>query len=325
MAFQQTTATNVDDICAQIATFAVANAGFTNAGTTTVSSKVVQRLSKGGIHFHFGANPTGNNLKFQMGYALVAGAWPTTANGSQYFGLMSCQAFAGPYTNLFMFTDGNVVHVVVELTNGIYNHFAFGSITKTETFVGGEFMTAGFYSYISSGTYNAYVNMTSGNEPPFVGYNNSGLYSQSTSYMRNIEGTQYNDQRDFAPIGRTTTYTGGTTQRCSMSGPSNNNIQSGMGAADGTSSMNDPFIANEPNTATMRAIMHPNYVFTYNAANGLWRLSGHIPSMRVLNMNSIDEKELIYTDWQVFPLAQRNGSAVNTVNTGQAALAYKRA
>lgn len=314
MAFQQTTATNQDDVCAQIAAFAVANAGFTNNGTIVVSTKNIQRLSKGGTYFYFGNNNAGNGgataslVRYRMAYNLAA-TMPTSTTSQEFDAYWGFYTFPGPYTNLFLFTEGTVVHCAVELTNGIWTHMSFGHMTKTDaTIDGGAFMTASIYAYISGSIWQAPTSYQNGNVPMWLYWANGNLNRPSfpSGYMLHRRAVPFNDYRDFAEMGV---------------------VRNGIGCfpnAAINSAYND-LVNRTPNVGTNRSIMFTNYVALHDSVSGLQKLAGYIPGMRVLNMRNIDEKEIIYTDWQVFPFSQRNGNNVNAVNTSDWAYAYKRA
>ena len=317
MPYQITTASSIPDVCSQIAAFAVANAGFTNEGTVTISSRVVQRLSKNGMYYHFCHNFNGTNwMRMTPSKELFTTDWKNYDNNTSLYtgpypksiSYMSFQAFAGPYPGLYCFTDGKVVHVVVELTNGIYNHMSFGEMTKTDTFVGGEFMTCGYYQYISGGLYGDLNISSNGNSPPWLNDVYVGLSSQYPNWMyapaaSGVLGNRF----DWIPFGNRY----GSDR---LSGVRAQN-------RDGNQKV---LLQRSPNTGTLRSVMFPQLLDIYDSVSGLNKPAGHIPNMRVVNMKALDEKEVIYTDWQVFPITQRNGSRVNICNSEEYAFAYKR-
>jgi hypothetical protein len=312
MAYQQTTASSMDDVCAQIVTFAVANAGFTNAGTITVNTKTIQRLLKGGIYYYFGSHNTfigqsANVVKYSLGYTASAG-FPTTANGPEFqTSYWTFQSFAGPYTNLFLFTEGTCVHAVVEMTNGIFNHFSFGKMTKTDSSIdGGEYMTAGAYAYFSGGIYQPWTLYQNGNCSPWLSNGRANAATAAyPSYMLHRKASPFNDFRDFA-----------------MMGTVRNNL--GCFPNGSWGSWNDVLVQRSPNAGTQRSVMLRNFVALHDSVSGLQKIAGYIPGMRVLSMKNLDDKEIIYTNWQVFPVTQHNGNNINIPSSGEFALAYQR-
>lgn len=322
MAFQLSTAASLADVCAQIATFAVANAGFTDAGNITDGGQVVKRLVKGGIYYYFGQHTVSrgaaspNNIRFTMAFNAQAifplGGVFAAANiqpTPEVTSYMSAQAFPGPYPSLFLYTEGTCVHAVVELTNGVYNHFSFGKITKTDTFVGGEYMTAGDYTNLTSGFYGPLNTASNG------AFFNATTSNGSTTYMlKQPPGLTLNDQRAFAPFGILTSY---------IAQGGNPVIRQGARGSV-TQGVNERLLRDSPNQGTQRSVMFNNYIFHYDDVSLLYRCSGYIPNMRVLTIRSLDLAQVIYTDWQVFPISQRNGASLSIPNSIEMGVAYKR-
>lgn len=322
MTFQVSTAASMADISSQIAAFAVANAGFVDNGDITVNGQQIKRLSKGGIYYYFGPFAISRgysvyNLVYKLGLALLpvfpfmdASVNPNgICQGQMEFGYMSGFAFAGPYPNLYLFTEGTCVHACVELTNGIFNHFSFGKITKTDTFTGGEYMTAGNYNGANSTPLQWYPPNSSQNVTPFNSFSGGAGQGGSGYVLRRPPAGAFNDQRDFAPFGGVQGYYDGTLQGARGS------------IAEG---INDRLLRDSPNQGTLRSVMLNNYIFLYDPVSKLYRSAGYIPNMRAINMQSLDLAEVIYTDWQVFPVTQRNGSSSNAPNSVEMGIAYQR-
>lgn len=306
MAYSLTTASNLDDVCAQIKAFAIANAGFADAGSATVSGKTLYRLSKGGIVWHFIQYTSGNNIGCYMAYSNQSSLNAVSSAGQDLNTYMSAFAFPGPYPNLYLYTEGTCVHAVLELTTGIFNHISFGDITKTETFTGGQYLTAGYYP----GTFGSpaqYYDVTSPYQNPtfvgnFHGYN--GTHGQS--FVRAVPASgALNDYRDFARAG-----VAANSQKAGFSGP------------DG---MLTNLLRDSPNNATLRTPLFPMYVSLLEPVSGLLRMSGYIPGVRVIPNEMVDPASIILTDWQCFPHTQKNASTLIVAPCGNYGLAYKRA
>lgn len=308
MAFSKTSASSRDDVCAQFAAFAVANAGFVDEAPIVVSGYTMQRLSKGGIYFYLLPTASGNNIALAMSYQKVA-FFPGVNNGAQELPtLMTLWAFPGPYSNLYLYSDGISVFAVVEATNGIFNHMAIGKITKTENFVGGEFVQGGYYynGTTNNGIFTYYGPFDNQNGPYFAGGNNTHS-SNATGFIRAVPASgQLNDYRDFA----------------AMSYFRNNQMAQGMVSVYGWIA---PLMRDAPNAATLRTPMYPMYIAIRNPASGLFRISGYVEGIRVVPMKYTDPSEIIYTDWQAFPLTQKDGSSLSCPDSGNWGLAYKRA
>lgn len=314
MAFSVTAAASMGDVLDQVVAFAVANAGFTNGGNYTISTQTYRRLTKGGITWHFvpvGAiGASANNILGRMSYSSAA-AWPTTANGAEFESICTFNAFAGPYINLFMFTDGTNVHVCVEMTNNIFTHMSFGKMTVTDSSIGGgEYFVGNHFHFKNPTLYGDWRSPTNGNSPPWM-YN---TVAQTSMYGGNrcdytrfykLSAGPLNDYRDF-----------------SAHGVYRNSIQT---EPQGPNGHNDELILRSPpNSGTGRSILLPIWIDQYDPAVGLLRTTGYIPNIRVLNMNNLNPKEIILTNWQVFPIAQQDGDSVNVPNTFDYAFAYQR-
>lgn len=309
MSFSLTTASSIVDVISQLHAYAVAHAGFSDAGDVTVSgSRTMKRLQKGSVYWHFVPRSTGNGIvSFMALAARTTDVVSTTGNGQPYDTRMSAYAFPGPYPSLYLYSEGTCVYATVELTNGIFNHIAFGNIAKVDTFTGGEFLTAGCYenTFVQSGqTY--FFDVTSGNQhPPFAGQLAQGA-SQGAGFVRAAPASgALGDYRDFAGLGFLL-----NNQRAGMSGPN---------------SMVDRLYRDSPNAATLRTPLFPMYVTILDPAPGLYRIAGELPGVRGCPNKYIDPAEVILTDWQCFPLTQKNATGIVCAPCGNYGVAYKRA
>lgn len=306
MAFSQTTASSLEDAVSQLVAFAVANAGFTNQGTTVVGSVTHYRISKGGIYWTlWGELVSGwNRIRGRMSYSIASGVAPTSSNGQYDATSMSAWAFPGPYPTLYLYTEGTCVFMVLEITNGIFNHFAIGNITKTETFTGGEFVSGGHYEYRTPSLTYVLSNAYTG--PPFAGSTGGHYRTTALAYVRTIRagGSVNGNYTDFAPFGR--------------------NIDNQLARGCGLNSIQTPLMEDSPNEATMRTPLYPNYVHIWDPVTRLYYASGYVPGMRLVPMKAVDPGEIIFTDWQVFPFTQKEGDGRACPVSGNWGLAYQR-
>jgi hypothetical protein len=311
MAYSLTTASSLQDVISQMHSFAVANAGFADAGDISLSGgRTLKRLSKGGIYYHLAPHATLNKIRGYMGYSARSTDVPasTTSDSQPYDTIMSAWAFPGPYPSLYLYSEGTCVYAVVELTNGIFNHFAFGKITKTDTFTGGEFMTAGHYdTQFTQASIQYYYPVDSGNQhAAYQGSNISAGQSSGAGFVRAAPAAgAFNDYRDFAGLGFLL-----NNQRAGMSGPN---------------SITDRLLRDSPNAATLRTPIFPMYVMILDPSPNLYRLAGYLPGVRACPNRYVDPAELILTDWQVFPLTQKNATGLICAPCGNYGVAYKRA
>ena len=233
--------------------------------------------------------------------------------------------FSGPYSNVYMFTDGDVVACVVELAVGIYTHFCIGSITKTETFTGGDFIagmassrTTGLHRRIGEGGCNGLfpgvelaigikhggVNRGVGTSSPF-GYG-SKIYAVPLSGAN----TQYNRFATFSEY----------SDNNNASGES----QSGINVwSFRTTSPTTTFHVGA-NSANQRTPLWPNIIRLLNQNNNQWRISGHTPLIKFCFIDHLQPGDIIFDDWQVFPLSQYNGDRTQAPDSQNIGVAYKR-
>lgn len=331
MPYQLTTASGPADVIAQIVAFALDN-GFSDEGTTVVSdnnftparSVTLTRIKRGSIYWTFRVDPRATStptpeyaVNCRMSYSIASGAYPTETNGQEGWSVMSLWGFPGPYPNLFLYCDGvtDAIHVALELASGIFNHMSFGMIEKTETFTGGEYITAGqleWKSPVAPFLYPTEDNLEVATNHPFLNGSNipdSSGYTSSpgtgANYIRSILAAgAANNKNDFAMCG---VYKNG--QSASMCG---------------YKGMQESVLKATPNSPTLRTPLFPLYVFIRDEVSGLWRTSGLLPGMAVCSNSYVDAKEVILTDWQVFPITQRFGDRTLCPDSGKRGVAYKR-
>lgn len=307
MSFSLTTATGIPDVISQFHAYAVANAGFVDAGDIVLAGpRTMKRLSKGGIFWHFVPFATGNGIRSFMGYtAEITDAPGVSGDAQPQPTYMSAWSFASSYPSLYMYTDdSDVVFAAVELTTGIFNHIGFGSITKLESFTGGEFLTAGEGETTFGGGPVFFYSIDSQQQhAPYVGQYANVIANAGAGFMR-ISGTN-TDYQDFAGLGVTF-----------------NTNRAGMNSVHGIS---DEVFRDAPNEATLRSPIFPMYACILDTVTGLYRISGYVPNIRLCPNKYLDPAEIILTDWQTFPLTQKNASGLLCAPCGNYGLAYKRA
>lgn len=315
MAFATGVAASFDDLIQQTISFAVTNAGFTNEGSVTaLQGHTVRQISKGGIYWNFHFRSGTPAIFAQMNNALLAESVnllsPTAAPapGQAAWTPMHGDTHYGPFVGHYLFTDGTCVHLVVELASGIYNHLSFGSVTKYGSWTGGEYLTAGAYRgrYVAS---NWQPWNDSYNNRPF-----DGMVQNGTSYRSYIRTNNSGTATDF-----------------SVTGQSSENLPTMfVGIYDngnyGRQSIFTRLLRDSPNTTTGRVALFPGLVRLHDSVSGLKRLAGVIPHVAFLRMPlDMNPKDIINTDWQVFPLHARTGVDTTQYSSSeQYALAYRR-
>lgn len=308
MAYSQTTASSLTDVITQIIAYAVANAGFTDEGSATYSGSTKYRMSKNGIYWTFYTDYTSGfyRIRVRMSYSISGIALPTNANGQWDNTIMSAWGYGGPYPNLYMYSDGLTVHSCLEVTNGIFTHLSVGNITKTDTFTGGEYCAGNYYERkYGSGTTYFYWDDAYGS-PLFSGGWNTRSGTSALSFVRAVKPTgATNNEADFAAFSywRNDQHAQGVF----MGGPC------------------DYLMRDAPNTATLRTPLFPSYIFIRDQVTGLYRSSGYVEGMRLVQIEYLNPAEIILNDWQVFPLIRQEGDSINAPVSGTWGVAYKRA
>ncbi len=321
MTFTTGVASGPDDFITQLCAFAVANAGFADQGTVTSSSgsgsRTVRRISKGGIWWSFARFTDSKGLAGWMGYSGI-GAGDTLANPRSddkqarpmYFGTWD---FTGPYVGHYFFTEGTCVHAVVEIASGVYNHISFGSVTKFGTWsggwAGGEYLTGGYYQ----------VNKPSGVwDDAFSSYHprpfNDGSHASISVAASAIRVANTPAGADFNRLD---------------SVPSSSH---GMFVGDtnpthyGVCSLYARLLRDAPNETTNRTPIFPGLLRLRDSASGLYHLAGSIPNVGIMKFTpDMNPKDIVNTDWQVFPLTMRTGGNTTLASSSfEYALAYRR-
>ena len=306
----------MDDVIGAICAYAVANAGFTDAGTTVVNTVTHRRISKGGIFWTFWKDGTNFTTRYRiacrMSYSIAANVEPNNSNGQYNRSFCSFYNFQGPFPNVYLCSEGTCVHCVVELTTGAFTHISIGQITKTETFVGGEYIGCMYQDYLL-GTPQQYSFGGASYGTLFAGDNARGLGMGGAAFeggvIRDLAGkAAYNNYKDFPAIGGTNNFPADYRACCgsSMFGPTTE------------------IFRDAPNVATLRSPVFPMYMFLRDPTSGLKRMSGYIPNVRLCPMDYLDNGETILNDWQVFPMVAKESDKYSFPLSGNWGLAYRK-
>lgn len=318
MTYATGVATGPDDFITQLCAFAVTNAGFADQGTVTSSagsgSRTIRRISKGGIWWSFLRYSTNVGIAGAMGYTgLGAGSTvpvnPVGADKQSYYTQMGTWAFTGPYVGHYFFTDGTCVHAVLEIAAGIFNHISLGKVTGVGGFSYGEYLTAGAYQTSNTG----------GVWAPW----NSGFCTRPFN-----DGNQASTGAQFSFI--RTGNTGATADFGALQGTTAPSHGMFVGATDAgdysLSSMWYRAMRDAPNDTTNRTPLFPGIFRLFDTPSGLYRIAGTVPDVAFMLMTpDMNPKDLILTDWQIFPLTMRTGGDQTVAAiSNEWALAYRR-
>jgi hypothetical protein len=303
MTYATGSATTVDNLMSALFTFAVANAGMTLGSLsaeqvpafTTDPAHLFNRrsLTKGGRSWDF----LWNLVDFRCRPGLAdSSAWESVAvkpaADSVWFPLLP------PFTSYHLFTEGSVVHLAVEMSNGGWTHMNFGDVTKYASFTGGH-----------------YLSITSTDPGISVGNTDNYKFCLFGSFQDNGIGGAFGTQSSSMYIpynGRDFSFFVDT-------------LSPGVLAAAHTPDVIDTLIANQPNVFNGRVFGPRLELFLYNDASGGSRLLmplGYVPNLRAINIRDLNAKDLVNTDWMIFPCQGHNsfvvGSYANTFDRGWA-------
>jgi hypothetical protein len=310
MTYATGSATTTANLMDAVLAFAVANAGMTEVvrRTETISSisRTVVCLQKGSSYFWF--YWSSNEVRGMPATGSGGSTWATVTgrptNDSRLFPL------AEPYTSYHLFTEGNVVHAAFETSAGWWQHMSFGNITKVGSWTGGH------YVYMQNVDVSAsFFNNPVSSEHRWL-FKSLGMSTSSSINFTSGQGSfihaVHNSKNYGAFDGSSTTHT-------------NYNTIHPSGFMVG---IFDQVLTCAPSAFNNRSPAFPVNIFLRDNASGgsnLLRLAGSVPSVRILNIKNLNAKDLINTDWMVFPLQSKNlGSSGNYVNSGNYGVAYKK-
>ena len=85
-------------------------------------------------------------------------------------------------------------------------------------------------------------------------------------------------------------------------------------------------LRDSPSVSTGRTPLLPGVMRMRESVSGLLRVAGTIPHIAILKMsNDMNPKDIINSDWQVFPLTCRTGGDKTLASSSyEFALAYRR-
>lgn len=194
MAYRQlTSVSNIADLISNILTFAGEN------GWTVRRNSAASGLRQAAIHI---PNTSDNihiyndslqelSMRLSIGYdsALPPGGQP---NVSAY---ESRSDLVGPFPNVYLFANGNAIHVVVQVADAIeFRHLCFGVLNKAGVYTGGTYAEGSWRNQ----NYRGDIGQTS--HAPFIG--NDGNFTPGAPYAGSLRVDVPGDQylNNFAPF-----------------------------------------------------------------------------------------------------------------------------
>lgn len=286
MAYSEQTASTPDDVINKIATFASANGWTIDSNTLAGSNRTLTlRNTTDYIHVY---NSDATNVRVRASVGYTPGQPP--ANHPNPSGEALANLGAGPYTKLYMFANASPsphIHVVVELTGGIFRFLSFGMVSKLGTWTGGTYVDASYWN--ESQTWRYY----------WMRYHSSLFDSMSdVAYRGSIRCDIPLDGRAnaWASLGYNAAYRAYTGL---FGGDSNT----------GTGYLTTQFYnRNSPPFSGQVAL--GTIEFDIFRIGGFWSPSGSFPNVRYLNMERFNPGQEITVGadvWKVFPMCRKGG------------------
>lgn len=295
MAYQTGVTSSRNDLISTLVTFLGAN-GFEVGPQWGVGSDNYYSVKKGNVYFNIQV-PIAQDGYIYLNTGLSAGEFNLT--GQVAPGPVSCRVdnLGGPHVGYHFFTDGFGVNVAVEVVTNVFVHFNFGVLQKNGDFDGGEYVT---------GT--------------TVGSYTSGWASMLSTY--NITAF------DTIDVGSSATSYNGGHVRTPISGPA---VRLGRTGSDGVAwstglagNAGRPLVQASPNAFNGRSVLVPiNIVQSSSGTSGPYYQLGTVGNARFLNIANLNPKEMVNTDWMVFPLSQKNGPGTTYINSANYGIAYR--
>lgn len=285
-------------VISSIVDFAVANAGF----ALVDGSGDFQCISKGGLYWCFNPESLSSASKYQIAARLTS-VVPSSSDyltvTGQYkvsgFGMYS---YSGPYVGLHLFSNGDEVGCVLEIANNIFSHLNFGQIDKFGTYTGGQYITGSVYAPSDNFCYcpwNQGLNPFDGGL--FGGGGRAANFRNVLYYESSFcsESAIYEDKR---------VVWGGVYSTC-----------------------NTPLFNVGYAGYNYRRPLLPMYAMI-EETGARSKMIGVSENVRYVNLDGLLNKEVIESDWMVFPYAQRTHLIgtyfTGTANPGDHGLAYKK-
>lgn len=309
MAYATGSATTTANLMDAIVAFAAAQLGATEAvrRTETISSisRTVVCLQKGSSYwwFYWSSNEVRGMPATGSGGATWAAVTGRPTNDTRL------RPIAEPFTSYHLFSDGTVVHAAIEMSGGWWQHLSFGDVTKVGSWTGGHYVCLQNAEF-GSGAFNT---------PTSVDHEwlfRSLASSFSTSFSSGEASfmyVPYNGKNYAAMFGSTTNHA--SYNNVSTTGFASELVTSGP-------------VDQTPNAFNNRSPGFPVQVFLRDNQSGgsnLSRMLGSIPGVRIINIKNLNAKDLINTDWMVFPMQSKNlGSSGVFANSGNYGVAFKK-
>jgi hypothetical protein len=210
-----------------------------------------------------------------------------------------------PFTSYHFFSEGTTVHMAAEMSSGAYTHLNFGDITKYGSWTGGQYLAVTRTAFASASYFDVVSPFRHG--WPFTGYqSDNDMGSGSPNNGWSFIYLPYNS-RDFATLGQTGYASGVTTYNRTYTFGFSQHIVDASGPM--------PYAPNAYNNRSLGLRLEVFLKDAISGGSGLLRPIGYIPNIRLINIANLNPKDVVNTDWMVFPCQFKNGALLNSYAT----------
>lgn len=217
------------------------------------------------------------------------------------------QQTVGPFPNLYLFSDagGNYVHIVLEVSAGVYRHMHFGVLTKFGTWTGGAYFSGTIWSQVNPAISSA------GSSSHDVPFDNKLGSSLSPGLCWTVHYENGSDK---------------------WIGNANDGLTGGVQRREGRGSVRGGFptmFKNQQESFFSGLIaLGPVIVSAVRESDNpvTTRWIGQVPDFRLINMTNLtpaQEFGIGADTWKVFPMCAKNGLAGQN-SSGVSGFAYKK-
>jgi hypothetical protein len=303
MSYQTGSSSGITDLISLIAAFAITD-GWTVGSSWTSGAYTLLPFTKFGAYVLFQYNSTEIHLNTATS---ISGTGLATAQTNAASASKRIYPVTGPYSTYDLFGDGFSIHCAIQIASGVFTHINFGSVEKNGSWTGGMYVT-GSSSQFTSPPSTANLAIDSGSvDFPFmtsdVGSHNPSL--PTTSHMRSsLVGAN-----KIAAFGRSDLV--GNTD-CVFTLP-------------WATSSGRRLIDASPNTYNGRAIILP--ITIVQASSGItapYYQMGCVKNAGVTNIRDFNPRDVVNTDWMVFPIGNKGSSSGTYIGSKNYGMAYKK-
>lgn len=326
MAYETGSTSGIEDLVTKLFTFAT---GLTTTPWTQdeldTGANNRATLHRGSCYVSFGWDATAASLGIAQSLGYTAGqpfynhlndsgnadSTPSTLDSGRRVNFGS----SGPgWTYYFFAGEGATpyIHVVVEVSSGLFRHFGFGNLVKLGTWTGGEYCYGHLWS-TSDPDNVTYVQHSFGLDGVYTGSNEGATM--------HVEGLP--EQAGTEKWGQFCDRTSGGTDRAGNA----RRVLSG-GSRGGFWGRYLGWIRSSTLNAYKPLIPIPVALYDTAAAPDTWRWLGHQPDVAIVNMASYTPKQEISVGagetWVVFPWVRKQYLQASTDESWNAGIAYKK-